>query len=107
MPAQVMITQAARVIVGSMLVRTPRDDDFPALAAITNHYIATTAVHFAYDAIGEAELRAQWQRYREQLPWFTAEHGGAIVGYAKAGTWRERTAYRWTTELGLYVAEPE
>jgi len=29
-----------------MRLRTPRDDDFAALAAITN--IATTAVHFAY-----------------------------------------------------------
>jgi hypothetical protein len=66
MPAQVMIAMAACVIVGSMRVRTPRDDDFAVLAAITNHYIATTAVHFAYEAIAEAELRGQWQRDREQ-----------------------------------------
>jgi phosphinothricin acetyltransferase len=30
-----------------------------------------------------------------------------VVGYAKAGTWRERTAYRWTAEVGLYVADAE
>lgn len=30
-----------------MRLRTPRDDDFAALAAITNHYVATTVVHFA------------------------------------------------------------
>jgi len=90
-----------------MLVRTPRDDDFAALAAITNHYIATTTVHFAYDAIAEAELRDQWQRYHERFPWCVAEHGGTVVGYAKAGTWRDRTAYQWTPEVGLYVADAE
>jgi len=90
-----------------MRLRTPRDDDFAALAAITNHYIATTAVHFAYEPIAEAELSAQWHRDRERLPWWVAEQGGAVVGYAKAGTWRARAAYCWTTELGLYVAEPE
>ena len=91
----------------TMRVRTPRDDDFAALAAITNHYIATTAVHFAHDPIAEAELCAQWQRDREQWPWWVAEDGGTVVGYAKAGTWRARAAYRWTAELGLYVAAPE
>ena len=90
-----------------MRLRTPRDDDFAAIAAITNHYIATTAVHFAYEPIAEAEISAQWQRDRERLPWWVAERDGAVVGYAKAGTWRARAAYRWITELGLYVAEPE
>jgi phosphinothricin acetyltransferase len=28
---------------------------------------------------------------------------GRVVGYAKSGTWRDRAAYRWTTEIGLYL----
>lgn len=77
------------------------------LAAITNnHYIATTAVHFAHAPIAEAELCAQWQRDRERWPWWVADDGGTALGYAKAGTWRARAAYQWTTELGLYVAAP-
>jgi phosphinothricin acetyltransferase len=90
-----------------MLVRPPRDDDFAALAAITSHYIATTAAHFGYEPIGEDELRAQWHGYRARFPWLVADHGGAVAGYAKAGTWRERAAYRFTAEVGLYVAEAE
>lgn len=88
-----------------MLVRAPRDDDFEVLAAITSHYITTTSVHFAYDPVSAAELFEQWLRYRAWFPWFVAEHDGAILGYAKAGTWRERAAYRWTAEVGLYVAD--
>jgi phosphinothricin acetyltransferase len=88
-------------------VRAPRDDDFAALAELTSFYIATTAVHFGYEPIGEAELRAQWHAYRPRFPWVVAEREGAVVGYAKAGTWRERTAYQWTAEVGLYVADAE
>ena len=85
-----------------MIIREPHDDDFDALTALTNHYIATTAIHFAYDPITTDELRGQWQR-RDRFPWFVADDNGPI-GYAKAGTWRERAAYRWTCEVGLYVA---
>ncbi len=84
------------------MIRQPRDDDFTALAAITNHYIATTAIHFGYEPVTEAELR---EHASGRFPWLVAddEVGGAI-GYAKAGTWRARAAYQWTCELGLYVA---
>ncbi|HEX4453242.1 MAG TPA: GNAT family N-acetyltransferase [Kofleriaceae bacterium] len=85
-----------------MIIREPRDDDFAALAAITNHYIATTAIHFAYEPMTEAELREQ---ARGRFPWLVADDDvGGVIGYAKAGTWRARAAYQWTCELGLYVA---
>jgi phosphinothricin acetyltransferase len=33
-----------------------------------------------------------------------AERDGRVVGYAKAGTWRARDAYRHTAEAGIYLA---
>ena len=87
-----------------VIVREPTADDFDALAALTNHYIATTAVHFAYEPTTAGELRSQWQSARDQFPWFVADGDGGPIGYAKAGTWRDRAAYRWTCEVGLYVA---
>jgi phosphinothricin acetyltransferase len=105
-----------------MHVRAAREDDFAAIAAITNFYIATTAIHFAYEPVTVDELRAQWAKARAKFPWLVADRtppsGGAadrgaptgardVVGYAKAGTWRERAAYGWTTEVGLYVADRE
>lgn len=90
-----------------MQVRAARDDDFPAIAEITNHYIATTTIHFGYEPVTADELRAQWQRARDKFPWIVVERDGAVVGYAKAGTWRERAAYGWTAETGLYIADTE
>lgn len=81
------------------MIRPARDDDFPAIAAITNHYIANTAIHFGYDPVTADELRAQVRHY----PWLV-DDDGAIRGYAKAGPWRDRAAYARTCETGIYLA---
>lgn len=86
-------------------IRPARADDFEAIAAITNHYITTTSIHFAYEPIAVAELRAMWERYRDRHPWFVTEDASEVLGYAKAGVWRERAAYNWTCEVGLYIAD--
>jgi L-amino acid N-acyltransferase YncA len=85
------------------MIRAACEADFPAITSITNHYVATSAIHFAYEPISVAELLAAWKK-SDRYPWFVAEEPDGVVGYAKAGVWRERSAYAWTTELGLYVA---
>jgi phosphinothricin acetyltransferase len=82
------------------MIRPARDDDFDAIAAITNHYISTTTYHFAYEPLPVEAYRAM---QKPRFPWFVYDDGG-VLGYAKAGTWRDRAAYDWTTEIGLYVA---
>jgi phosphinothricin acetyltransferase len=86
------------------MIRSARDDDAPAIAAITNHYITTTAFHFAVEPLAVEDYRARWHAGQPRYPWLVAERTGAVVGYAKAGAWRDRGAYEWTTEVGLYVA---
>jgi phosphinothricin acetyltransferase len=84
------------------MIRSPRDEDFAALAEITNHYITSTAIHFGYDPVSGEALREQCL-LGARFPWLVAEEGGVVVGYAKASVWRDRAAYRWTTEVGLYL----
>jgi phosphinothricin acetyltransferase len=36
-------------------------------------------------------------------PYFAAEIDGAVVGYAYAGPYRTRPAYRWTVEDSIYI----
>jgi phosphinothricin acetyltransferase len=85
------------------MIRAARHDDFSAIASITNHYVATTAIHFAYEPLTVAHLLAMWEKGGDRFPWFVADQGG-VLGYAKAGTWRDRAAYSWTAEIGLYIA---
>jgi len=87
-----------------MVIRPVQDDDIAAITAITNHYITTTAVHFAYEPLPEAEVHALWLGYRDRFPWLVIEDAGQVVGFAKAGTWRDRAAYAWTAETGVYLA---
>jgi phosphinothricin acetyltransferase len=87
-------------IVPLSMIRAVVETDFDAIAAITNHYIATTTIHFAYEPLPVEKYRSMWTG---KHPWFAAEEGGEVVGYAKAGTWRDRAAYDCTAEIGLYV----
>jgi phosphinothricin acetyltransferase len=86
------------------VIRLATANDFAAIAAITNHYIRTTAIHFAYEDVAADELRALWRQHEAIYPWLVAETGRAVVGYAKSGSFRARTAYLWTTETGIYLA---
>lgn len=88
--------------------------DFVAIAALTNIYIVRTSIHFGYEPVTADELAASWRKGRERYPFLVAEVERAdaagrvakvFAGYAKAGTWRERAAYQWTTEVGIYVEE--
>ena len=88
-----------------MAIRPARAEDFGTIAAITNHYITTTSIHFAYEPVAEAELRGMWERSRDRHPWLVTEDSGEVLGYAKSGVWRERAAYNWTCEVGLYIAD--
>jgi phosphinothricin acetyltransferase len=87
-------------------IRSAEDADFPVFTAITNRVITTSAIHFGYQPLGEDELVAHWHTQRERFPWLTlTDEAGQVLGYAKAGTWRERAAYQWTCETTIYIAE--
>ena len=77
--------------------------DAAAVAAVYRPYVEETAVTFEVDP---PDAPAVADRIRETLaayPWFVATVEGRVVGYAYAGRLRERDAYRWTTELSVYV----
>src|SRR5262245_45910145 len=89
-----------------MDIRTTQQQDFAAIAGLTNEFIRNTAVHFAYEPMSPDDLAAQWQASGGKYPWLTAEVDGRFAGYAKSGPWRTRSAYQWTAELGGYLESP-
>lgn len=107
-----------------MLPRPVQPADFPAIAELTNHYILRTSIHFGYEPVTADELRGAWEKSRERYPYLVLDADAAmathpksvasdpgpdgppvshIAGYAKAGVWRDRAAYSWVAELGVYV----
>jgi phosphinothricin acetyltransferase len=88
-----------------MGTRPTHEQDFQAIAGLTNEFIRSTAVHFGYEPVTPEELAAVWRETRDRYPWLSAEVDGRFAGYAKAGAWRTRTAYQWTAEVGIYIEE--
>jgi len=87
-------------------IRAARADDFDAITSITNYYIDTSTIHFAYEPVTRAWFHEQWIASRDRFPWLVAaDDAGEVVGYAKAGRWRERAAYDWTAEVAVYLRE--
>lgn len=84
-------------------IRLAVAEDFDTIAAITNDYIRRTTVHFATAPVAAQALRADWQEQQQTYPWLVTEIAGAVLGFAKAGVYRTRAAYRWTTETGIYL----
>ncbi|MFT3768761.1 MAG: GNAT family N-acetyltransferase [Minicystis sp.] len=85
------------------MLRAADEDDFEAIAAIVNHYILHTPIHFSYEVVTAAELRSSWEEQRARYPMLVAEVDGEIAGFSKAGPFRERAAYAWITECGVYL----
>lgn len=83
------------------MIRDAAPGDVAALAALYNHYVVHTAVSFEEVPVDEAELTA---RIGKAHHWLVATDGDAVVGYAYAGRWRERSAYRHSVETSVYVA---
>lgn len=86
-------------------VRPVSPGDFEAIATLTNHFIRCTAIHFSTEPVSAEGMRRGWESTRDRYPFLVAESDGVFAGYAKAGVWRERAAYQWTPEAGIYVEE--
>ena len=77
--------------------------DAAACAAIYAPYARDTAISFEEIAPTTEEIRARIDRLAKTHAWLVAEDQNEILGYAYACPHRERAAYRWTTEVSVYV----
>jgi phosphinothricin acetyltransferase len=88
-----------------LTIRPVEDKDADAVTQIYNHYITDTVVTFEEEPIVSTEMRRRFEEVATaSLPWLVAERGGTLVGYAYATTWRVRRAYRFSTEVTIYLA---
>jgi phosphinothricin acetyltransferase len=93
----------------SLLIRPIEQPDLPALLAIYNHYIETTAITFDLEP-KTLEQRQAWldsfhPTGRQQC--FVAVKEGVAIGWACSGKFREKAAYDTTVETSIYLAPGE
>ncbi|WP_263410792.1 GNAT family N-acetyltransferase [Terriglobus tenax] len=88
-----------------MNLRPATPDDAEAIARIYAHYVLTSTATFELEPPSAGEIQARMAAVVEMgLPYLVAEVGGEIVGYAYAGPYRPRAAYRYTVENSVYLA---
>jgi len=85
-------------------IRAARDADMAQIAAIYAHHVRHGLASFEEVPPDAAELaRRRAEIVGRSLPYLVAAGGDAIVGYAYAGPYRPRSAYRFTVEDSVYV----
>lgn len=80
-------------------------DDAEAVLAIYAPYIQNTNISFEYEVPTLMEFKQRVERIIKEYPWLVCEHENKIVGYAYGGQHRARTAYKWSVESAIYIAE--
>lgn len=86
-------------------IRAATTADAEAIAEIYNHYITNTVVTFEEERVTPSEIARRMQViFAASLPWQVAEVGGQVGGYAYASRWHGRSAYRFSTEITVYLA---
>jgi len=87
------------------MIRAATESDAQAIADIYNYYIKNTVVTFEEQAISKNDILERMEKITgANLPWLVAEDGGVVIGYAYAGKWNVRSAYRDTVESTVYLS---
>jgi phosphinothricin acetyltransferase len=86
-------------------IRPATPDDIAAITAIYAHAVRHGTASFEIDPPDEAEMRRRMTALRDGgFPCLAADVDGRIAGYAYAGFYRTRPAYRFTLEDSIYIA---
>lgn len=88
-----------------MIIRDALESDAEALAAIYGHHVLHGFGSFEEIPPTAADMAGRRKAVVDRgLPYLVAETDGKVLGFACAGPFRPRAAYRYTVEDSVYVA---
>jgi phosphinothricin acetyltransferase len=86
------------------MIRSAGPRDAAGIARIYDYYTRNTVVTFEEQTVPAAGMRARMEAVQAAgLPWLVAEREGELVGFAYAGEWKGRCAYRHSVEITVYL----
>ena len=87
-----------------MPIRTAEPRDIAAITRIYAHAVEHGTASFELEAPDEAEITKRYKTLREgRFPFIVADVDGQVAGYAYAGPYRPRPAYRFAVEDSIYI----
>lgn len=84
-------------------VRDATPADAAGCAAIYAPYVRDTTVSFETEPPTAAEMAGRIAAARQGHAWLVLEENGQILGYAYAGPFKARAAYRYACEVSVYL----
>jgi len=87
-----------------MNVRHATSDDAAQIAEIYNHYILTSVITFEESPVTGSEMSSRIAEVQSiSFPWLVVEKNGIVVGFAYGNKWKARAAYKFSSEVTVYV----
>ena len=87
-----------------MPIRAAQPRDVAAITRIYAHAVREGTASFELEPPDEREMSRRYSELRDgAFPFIVADVNGAIAGYAYAGPYRTRPAYRFTVEDSVYI----
>jgi phosphinothricin acetyltransferase len=85
------------------MIRPVKSGDAVSITHIYNYYIKNSVSTFEEIPFSIHETEERILDIAAKYPWLVWEESGELTGYAYVNTWKERTAYRYSAELSIYV----
>lgn len=86
-------------------IRLATTGDAREVLAIYAPIVRETAITYETEVPSESEIAGRIEATLQAYPWLCCEIDGRFAGYAYASRFRTRTAYQWTAETTVYVAD--
>ena len=87
-----------------LIVRASTEADVPRCAEIYAHHVLHGTASFEVDPPDLSEMKRRRAAVLDVgLPHLVAEREGRVLGYAYAGNWRPRPAYKFSVEDSIYI----
>ena len=87
-----------------LIVRASTEADVARCAEIYAHHVLHGTASFEVDPPDLAEMKRRRAAVLDVgLPHLVAEREGRVMGYAYAGNWRPRPAYKFSVEDSIYI----
>ena len=87
------------------MIRVVNKEDAQQIAEIYNDYIVHSVITFEELPITTDEMQSRINNVLNSgHTWLVFEQDNKVVGYAYSSKWRDRTAYRFASEISVYLA---
>jgi phosphinothricin acetyltransferase len=86
-----------------MKIRSCERKDIESICDIYNYYIEHTVITFEEAPLFHQDMASRIASYRPRFPWLVCEVNSEVVGYAYGTKWQQRSAYKNSVEVTVYL----